>query len=113
MVDNRLSLTIRDLAALYSAYMPFVENGGLFVPTQKQYQLGQEMFILLTLNIKNMRDTIPIAGKIIWISPPNCQGGKKAGIGIQFSDLDKGASKNKIETQLAGALQSDRPTHTM
>ncbi|MEE4107737.1 MAG: pilus assembly protein PilZ, partial [Halieaceae bacterium] len=27
-----LSLTIKDKAVLYSAYMPFIRNGGLFVP---------------------------------------------------------------------------------
>ena len=30
-----LSLTIKDKAVLYSAYMPFLDNGGLFVPTNK------------------------------------------------------------------------------
>ena len=39
-----LSLTIKDKAVLYSAYMPFLENGGLFVPTNKAYALGDEVF---------------------------------------------------------------------
>ncbi|MGD8309819.1 MAG: pilus assembly protein PilZ, partial [Chromatiales bacterium] len=28
-----LSLTIKDKNALYAAYMQFVKNGGLFIPT--------------------------------------------------------------------------------
>ena len=28
-----LSLTIRDKSSLYAAYMPFIKNGGLFIPT--------------------------------------------------------------------------------
>ena len=32
-----LSLTIKDKGALYAAYMPFVKNGGLFIPTNKKY----------------------------------------------------------------------------
>ena len=36
-----LSLTIKDKGALYAAYMPFVKNGGLFIPTNKAYQLQQ------------------------------------------------------------------------
>ena len=44
-----LSLTIKDKAVLYSAYMPFLQNGGLFVPTNKAYALGDEVFMLLTL----------------------------------------------------------------
>jgi len=44
-----LSLTIKDKSALYAAYMPFVKNGGLFIPTNKSYQLGDEVFMLLSL----------------------------------------------------------------
>ena len=44
-----LSLTIRDKNALYAAYMPFLDNGGLFVPTEKKYKVGDEVFILLSL----------------------------------------------------------------
>ena len=40
-----LSLTIRDKAVLYSAYMPFIKNGGLFVPTNKSYEIGDEVFL--------------------------------------------------------------------
>ena len=35
-----LSLNIKDKSALYAAYMPYVKNGGLFIPTNKQYSLG-------------------------------------------------------------------------
>ena len=106
-----LSLTIKDKAVLYSAYMPFLTNGGLFVPTNKVYDIGDEVFMLLTL----MEETekIPVAGKIIWITPAGAQGNRAAGIGVQFSDQDGGMARNKIEGYLAGALQSDKPTHTM
>ncbi len=106
-----LSLTIKDKNALYAAYMQFVENGGLFIPTNKKYQLGDEVFMLLTLMDETER--IPVAGKIIWITPAGAEGNRAAGIGVQFSDQDDGMARNKIETYLAGALKSDRPTHTM
>ena len=106
-----LSLTIKDKNALYAAYMQFVKNGGLFIPTNKKYQLGDEVFMLLTLMEETER--IPVAGKIIWITPIGAEGNRAAGIGVQFSDQDDGMARNKIETYLAGALKSDRPTHTM
>ncbi len=106
-----LSLTIKDKSALYAAYMPFVKNGGLFIPTNKTYKLGDEVFMLLTL--MDEPEKIPVAGRIIWVTPRGAQGNRAAGIGVQFSDMDGGAARNKIETYLAGALQSDRPTHTM
>lgn len=106
-----LSLTIKDKSALYAAYMPFIKGGGLFIPTKKNYALGDEVFMLLTL--MDEPEKIPVAGKIIWITPIGAQGNRATGIGVQFSDQDEGAARNKIETYLAGALGTDRPTHTM
>jgi Tfp pilus assembly protein PilZ len=105
-----LSLTIRDKAVLYAAYMPFVENGGLFIPTNKSYSLGDEVFMLLSL--MDEPEKIPVAGKVVWITPRGAQGNRAAGIGVQFSGEDDVANQ-KIETYLAGSLDSDRPTHTM
>ena len=106
-----LSLTIRDKSALYAAYMPFVKNGGLFIPTARSYRLGDEVFMLLTL--MEEKEKMPIAGRIIWITPKGAQGNRTAGIGVQFSELDKGQTRNKIENHLAAALKSERQTHTM
>ncbi len=106
-----LSLTIRDKSALYAYYMPFIKNGGLFIPTAKAYNLGDEVFMLLTLI--ESKEKLPVAGRVVWITPKGAQSNKTAGIGVQFSELDKGATKNNIENQLAGALSSDRPTQTI
>ncbi|MEP5765512.1 MAG: PilZ domain-containing protein [Halieaceae bacterium] len=105
-----LSLTIKDKAVLYSAYMPFLHHGGLFVPTNKPYNVGDEVFMLL--NLMDEPDKIPIAGKVVWITPKGAQGNRTAGIGVQFSEEDATAN-SKIENHLAGSLESDRPTHTM
>ena len=32
-----LSLAIKEKAALYAAYMPFLKGGGLFIPTSKPF----------------------------------------------------------------------------
>ena len=105
-----LSLTIKDKAVLYSAYMPFLDNGGLFVPTNKAYSLGDEVFMLLTLMDESVK--IPISGKVVWVTPRGAQGNRTAGIGVKFSEQDASANA-KIENYLAGTLSSDRPTHTM
>jgi len=106
-----LSLTIRDKSALYAAFMPFVDNGGLFIPTTKPYLLGDEVFMLLTL--MDDKEKLPIAGKVVWLTPRGAQGNRTTGIGVQFSNLDKGQTRNKIENHLAAALNSERQTHTM
>ena len=106
-----LNLSIKDKNALYAAYMPFVKNGGLFIPTTKKYKLGDEVFMLLSLMDEGER--LPVAGKIIWISPEGANGNRATGVGVQFAYQDKGATRGKIETILAGALKSERITHTM
>ena len=105
-----LSLTIKDKAVLYAAYMPFLENGGLFIPTNKNYNVGDEVFMLL--NLMDEVEKIPVAGEVIWITPKRAQANRAAGIGVHFSAQDDTASK-KIENYLAGIVESDRPTHTL
>ncbi len=106
-----LTLSIKEKSALYMAYMPFVKNGGLFIPTSKPYKLGDEVFILLTL--MESAERLPVAGKVIWLTPPGAQNKRQQGIGVQFSEQDGGETQKKIEATLAGGLNSDRPTHTM
>ena len=105
-----LSLTIKDKAVLYAAYMPFLINGGLFIPTNKPYKINDEVFMLL--NLMEEPEKIPVAGRVIWVTPRGAQGNRAAGIGVQFNGQDDTANR-KIETYLAGSLESDRPTHTM
>lgn len=107
-----LSLAVKDKAQLYSAYMPYLKYGGIFVPTPKRYFIGDEVFLLLILPESSER--LPVAGKVIWVTPPGAQGNRMAGIGVQFADTHEGENvKGKIETLLAGTLNAEKSTHTM
>jgi type IV pilus assembly protein PilZ len=107
-----LSLQIKDKAALYLAYMPFLKGGGIFVPTTKRYSLGDDVFILLSL--LDERERLPVAGRVVWITPVGAQGNRTAGIGVQFNEgVDGEQVKTKIEAILAGVLGAEKPTHTM
>lgn len=108
-----LSLKITDQNMLYHSYMPYLQNGGLFIPTNKAYELGEEVFILLTL--MDEAEKLPVAGNIVWITPRGAQGNQAAGIGVHFSDIDGGASvvRGKIENYLVDKLKSDKATYTM
>jgi type IV pilus assembly protein PilZ len=105
-----LSLTIKDRTVLYAAYMPFLRNGGLFIPTNKRFTLGEEVFVLLAL--MDEAEKIPITGTVVWVTPKGAQGNRQACIGVQFSGADFAAA-TKIEEHLGTGLVSDRPTHTM
>ncbi len=107
-----LSLNIKDTAELYRAYMSFTNGGGLFVPTTKKYQLGDEVFLLVTLMDDNER--MPVPGKVCWITPTGAQGSRTAGIGITFNNTSEGEqARTKFESLLAAHGKADRPTHTM
>jgi type IV pilus assembly protein PilZ len=107
-----LSLNIKEKSALYAAYMPHVKGGGLFIPTNKSFHLGDEVFMLLSLVDDPAK--LPVAGRVVWITPPSSHANKPQGIGVQFGGDEGGINaKNKIENLLAGYSQSGRPTHTM
>jgi type IV pilus assembly protein PilZ len=106
-----LSLAIKEKAALYAAYMPYLRNGGIFVPTNKPYQLGDEVYLILTLMDDPTK--LPIAGKVIWVSPAG-GGSRQPGIGVHFPADEGGLNARKrIEDVLGTALKSARPTHTI
>lgn len=107
-----LTAALKDKAQLYSAYMPFLKGGGIFVATPKRYFLGDEVFLLLTLPESSER--MPVPGKVIWVTPPGAQGNRIAGIGVQFANTPEcEIVKGKIETLLAGTLNAEKATHTM
>ena len=107
-----LSLAIKEKAALYAAYMPFLKFGGMFVPTQKPYKIGDEIYLILAL--MNDPNKYPIAGKVSWITPADANNNKAQGIGVHFPDDESGhKAKLRIEEILGAALRSSRATHTL
>ncbi len=110
-----LNLQIKDKASLYQAYMPFVKGGGIFVPTTKKYAIGDDVFLFLLIPAGvDREEKVPVAGRVVWITPTGAQGSRQAGIGVQFPDGAEGeAVRTKIESMLAGILGADKPTQTM
>jgi type IV pilus assembly protein PilZ len=106
-----ISLQIKEKGALYAAFLPFVENGGLFVPTQRPAQLGDELYVILSLMDDPTKVAIP--GRIAWITPAGTTG-RPQGIGIQFQKTEASdQARAKIEDLIGAALKSSRPSHTL
>ena len=107
-----LNVTLGDDGALYSAYMPFIKGGGLFAQTPNRLPLGQPVFMMVTL--PGSSEKMPVSGKVCWVTPVGAQGNRPAGVGVQFDDSPQGYQlKSKIESLLAGRLESDKATFTM
>jgi len=107
-----LSLSIKERTALYSAYMPFLKHGGLFIPTARLHQMGDQVYMLLSLMDDPAK--LPISGRVAWITPAGAQGNRQQGVGVQFDDNEASKTvRSKIEGILGNALKATRPTHTM
>ena len=107
-----LSLNIREKAALYAAYMPLFAEGGLFVPTTREYKLGEDIYLLLSLPEDPQR--YPVAGKVAWVTPARAAANRTQGVGVRFpADEKSKLLKIRIEEILGGHLASERPTQTI
>ncbi len=107
-----VQLAIKEKAALYAAYIPLFKEGGVFIPTTREYQLGAAVYVLLTLPEDTQR--YPVAGKVAWVTPARAAGNRTQGIGVRFPNDEKSRLlKLKIEEILGAHLASDRPTQTI
>ncbi len=107
-----IQLVFREKGALYAAYIPLLTDGGLFVPTARDYRLGEDIYLLLSLPDDPQR--FPVAGKVAWITPPNASGGRTQGVGVRFPNDDKSRQlKIKIEEVLGTSISSSKPTQTI
>ena len=104
-----LNLAIKDRMTLYECYMPFVGNGGLFIPTDAEFALGEA--VCISLDFMQEPEALRLRGSVVWITPQGAQGDRIAGVGIGF-DGDE-SMRRKIENCLAGAVASERHTHTL
>ncbi len=106
-----VQLAIREKAALYAAYMPFLDGGGLFVPTTRAVRLGDELYLLLSL--MDDPNKLSVTGKVVWITPGGTPQ-RQQGLGVQFARDEAGTrARSRIEELLGGTLKANRPTHTI
>ncbi len=107
-----IQLSIKQKSALYAAYIPMFTDGGIFIPTTRSYQLGDDVYVLLSLPDDVQR--YPVAGTVAWITPDKAASSRAQGVGISFPKDEKSrALKLKIEEILGVNLSSDRPTQTI
>ena len=104
-----LSISIKELSVLHSSYMPFLTHGGLFIPTTDEYEISDEVFLLLKLI--DGEDQIAEIAKVAWITPMQTQADRPPGIGLQFLEKNSEAKK-KIENYLAGMAGMESSART-
>ncbi len=107
-----IQLVFREKSALYAAYIPAFTEGGLFVPTNREYRLGEDVYLLLALPEDPQR--YPVAGKVAWLTPANASGGRTQGVGVRFPGDEKTRLiRVRIEEILGTLVSSSKPTQTL
>jgi type IV pilus assembly protein PilZ len=107
-----IQLSIKEKAALYAAYIPMFSEGGVFIPTSRDYALGDDVYVLLSLPEDAQR--YPVAGKVAWVTPAKAAGGRTQGVGISFPKDEKSRIlRLKSEEVLGAHMASERPTQTI
>ena len=107
-----IQLAIKEKSALYAAYIPLFTQGGIFIPTSREYELGDDIYVLLSLPDDPQR--YPLAGKVAWVTPPKAAHNRTQGVGILFPKDEKSRLlKLKIEEILGPQMAADRPTQTV
>ena len=82
-----IQLAIKEKAALYAAYIPLFSDGGVFIPTTREYKLGDDVYVLLSLPDDPQR--YPVAGKVAWVTPARAAANRTQGVGVRFPSDDK------------------------
>ena len=95
--------------ALASAFMPFVNDGGLFIATEKVLSMSER--INLHVSLPEHEEAIELEAKVIWITPKGAQGNRAPGLGVQFLGLPAQSLKTTIETLIEGI--SGKQPHTL
>ncbi|MBT6042936.1 MAG: pilus assembly protein PilZ [Gammaproteobacteria bacterium] len=100
---NIFPLHISDVHILENIYMPYIKNGGLFVPADTDAAIGDQVFLMITLF--DHATKIAIDATVIWITPKHTQENKVQGFGVSFNDV-----RNKFKNKLESALPARKNT---
>ena len=115
-----LIVSIKTKEQLYSCYMPYLKNGGMFVfavsfgsQSTSLPPPGSKIMILMNLPDDAMKKTVQ--GKVCWVTAVPTTLGAHAGVGVHFDDNDANRQlRDQIEKLLAGYLgKSETRTQTV
>jgi len=106
-----IPLRFKSDTQLYKSYMPWLKNGGLFIPTTKRFEMGQEVLMMVIL--PESREKLPAAGVVSWVCPKDVTGHNKPGVGVEFIDQAGQALRQRIEGMVGAMLKDGAPTYTL
>ncbi|EKD92181.1 MAG: hypothetical protein ACD_29C00132G0002 [uncultured bacterium] len=108
---QQITYRFTNLQALNNAVMSFVQDGGIFIPTENEFHLNDLVFVTITL--PENEQTFAFTGEVIWITPKAAHNNFHfSGIGIQCSG-DEGSAFQKAVQALLTDVKGDFDSDTM
>ncbi len=107
-----LKASYNDVNTLFNCYMPFVKGCGLFLPSEMDYELGTEVFIVITLPDEE-KSKFAVSARVVWLNQKVKLGKKVPGVGLQILGSKAEDMKEKIESILGKRVKSPLPTATI
>lgn len=107
-----LSVRVSDVQVLQRCYLPFLRNGGLFIPCEHAYQLRQRVFLILKLpapvGLTDSGTTHALTTTVAWLTPTEAQDGKGMGVGLHFDLGEPGddQSGQDVKTSIESLLRA-------
>lgn len=98
-----------DRETLHKIYMPFVEGGGFFLATDKDYRLGDRVHFVVSL--LDEPESSVLAATVIWSASHHGLQYQR-GIGVQLADQTSALSR-KVEAYLAANISPNIPSFTL
>jgi type IV pilus assembly protein PilZ len=93
------------------SYVPLLKNGGIFVPTSHPYQLGDHLYLMLTLPYDTERYSLSCT--VIWVNPVGVSGGAAPGVGLHLSEEPEAQAVHQKILGLLSRIEKAPPyTHT-
>ena len=109
-----LQLRLESKPVIYASYMSFLEFGGVFMPSNDKFKMGEEVLLVLELVGPASTEKLFIKTKVCWINANPSGSGRPKGVGLAFGSDESGLKAKKLfEAVLAGLLHNERPTYTM
>ncbi|MDK4684798.1 pilus assembly protein [Kingella negevensis] len=109
-----LQLRLESKPIIYASYMSFLEYGGVFMPTNDKFNMGEEVLLVLELVGSTKTEKMFIKTNVCWINANPSASGRPKGVGLAFGSDESGLkAKEQFETILTGLLHNERATYTL
>lgn len=90
--------TINDASDLYQCFIPFIERGGLFIPSKEVFEMGEVVELKLMFSDKEWSIEAPV----VWITPEAAvDDARPGGVGLQLKAEHENLY-NEMQTLLVG-----------